>query len=108
MRIVRTLFAIAIGAALIGTPAVGYAAFAPAPAEMSMHHTDDMPCCPAGHEQDRSKIMACAIACMMVVGAIPEPAIVVRPRPIAERPSFFATRALHEYVASPPTHPPPV
>jgi hypothetical protein len=107
---VRTILAALVAISVAVVPIAGEAAITTMqPVVMSMPDSADMPCCPYCNEQDHSKSSgACSFKCLNFVGIVPPAKALTQPYLVDATPPLFVTDALHGYVTSPPTHPPPV
>jgi hypothetical protein len=107
--VIRTILAALVAISVAVVPIAGEAAVATMPLVMSMADNADMPCCPCCNEQDHSKSSgACSFKCLNFVGIVLPAKAVAQPYLVGATPPAFVIDALHGYVASPPTHPPPV
>ena len=103
MLIVRAILAGLIAISVAMVPAAAGVYISTKPVEMSMAGHANTPC---STPNDCKDSIACAVKCFNFVGAI-FPATVPLTHIVDAVPPSFVDAALHEYVRSPPTHPPP-
>jgi hypothetical protein len=107
MTLVRTILAALIALSVAVLPATGTAIVVPSDLQAGMTDQPDMPCCPYGNAQDASKLAACALKCISLVGVFFPSTAVMPLYSIGGAPARVAEHPLHEFSQPPPTHPPP-
>ena len=101
---VRIIFVFLISISVAVVPAATTTAVSTIPVEMTAaDHGQEMPCCAP---DDCKGSIACAANCFNFIG-VTFWAPILLPHVVEAAPPSLVDGILHEYVRSPPTHPPP-